>query len=104
VFARIATYTAQPSPYRIEQGISRAREKVLPRLKQTDGYEGAYFFVDRQSGKAISISLWESEEAMHNSEEVARALRDEIAGGLATQMVDVEHYEVAIGPEEAAKD
>jgi hypothetical protein len=24
-----------------------------------DGYEGAYFFVDRQSGKAISITLWE---------------------------------------------
>ena len=59
------------------------------------------YFVDRQSGKAISISLWESEEAMHRSEEVVRGLRDEIAGGLATNQVDVEHYEVAIGLEEA---
>jgi hypothetical protein len=66
-----------------------------------DGYEGAYFFVDRHSGKAISISLWESEEAMHRSEEVVRTLRDEIAGGLGTQTVDVEHYEVAVGLEEA---
>jgi heme-degrading monooxygenase HmoA len=101
VFARIATYTAQPSPYRIEQGIRRAREKVLPRIRQMDGYEGAYIFVDRHSGKAISISLWESEEAMHRSEEAVRALRDEIAGGLGTQTVDVEHYEVAVGLEEA---
>ncbi len=30
-----------------------------------------------------------------------RTLRDEIAGGLATNMVDVEHYEVDIGLEEA---
>jgi hypothetical protein len=101
VFARIATYTAQPSPYRIEQGISRTRERALPRLRQIDGYEGAYFLVDRQSGKAISISLWESEEAMHASEEPVRTLRDEVAGGLGTQTVDVEHYEVAIGLEEA---
>jgi heme-degrading monooxygenase HmoA len=100
MFARIATYTTQPSPYEIEQGIRRAREKALPRMSQLEGYEGTYFFVDRQRGKAISISLWESEEAMHRSEEVARTLRDEIAGGLATNMVDVEHYEVAIGPED----
>jgi hypothetical protein len=58
VFARIANYTAQPSLYRIEQGIRRAQEKALPRLRQLDGFEGAYFFVDRQRGKAISISLW----------------------------------------------
>jgi heme-degrading monooxygenase HmoA len=101
VFARIANYTARPSPYRIEQGIRRAQEKALPRLRQLDGFEGAYFLVDRQRGKAISISLWESEEAMHRSEEVVRTLRDEIAGGLGTQTVEVEHYEVAIGPEEA---
>jgi hypothetical protein len=101
VFARIATYTAQPSPYRIEQAIRRAREKALPRVRQLDGNEGAYFFVDRQSGKAISLSLWESEEAMRRSEEVSRTLRDEIAGGLGTQRVDVEHYEVTTGLEEA---
>jgi hypothetical protein len=41
------------------------------------------------------------EEAMHRSEEVVRTLRDEIAAGLATNQVDVEHYEVAIGLEEA---
>ena len=101
MFARKATYAAEPSPYRIEQGIRRAQEKALPRLRQLDGFEGAYFFVDRHSGKVISISLWESEEAMHRSEEVVRGLRDEIAAGLATNQVEVEHYEVAIGLEEA---
>jgi serine phosphatase RsbU (regulator of sigma subunit) len=58
-----------------------------------DGYEGSFFFMDRQSGKAITITLWESEEAMQRSEEEVRPLRKEMAGGLAN-IVDVEHYEV----------
>jgi serine phosphatase RsbU (regulator of sigma subunit) len=58
-----------------------------------DGYEGAHFFIDRQNGKAISITLWESEEAMNRSEEAVRPLRKEMAGSLAN-IVDVGHYEV----------
>ena len=94
MFARIAHYyTADPSPYwELEQG-QRLRASFREKMRQMDGYEGAYFFMDRQSGKALPITLWESEEAMHRSEEVARPLRKEMAGGLAN-IVDVEHYEV----------
>jgi len=35
--------------------------RVLEVLPKMAGYKGAYFFMDRQSGKAITISLWESE-------------------------------------------
>jgi serine phosphatase RsbU (regulator of sigma subunit) len=95
VFARITTfYTADPAPsWELEQ---RHRLMVRGRevLRQMDGYEGLYFFVDRLSGKAISITLWESEEAMHRSEEAVRPLRKEMAGGIAANRIDVEHYEV----------
>jgi serine phosphatase RsbU (regulator of sigma subunit) len=50
--------------------------------------------VDRQRGKAIFISLWESEEAMNNSEEMMRPLRAELSEAFAANRVDVEHYEV----------
>jgi heme-degrading monooxygenase HmoA len=94
VFARIATYySADPTPYwELEEG-ERVRLRAREKLRQMDGYEGSFFFLDHQSGKAISITLWESEEAMHRSEEVARTIRKEIAAGLAN-IVDVEHYEV----------
>jgi serine phosphatase RsbU (regulator of sigma subunit) len=94
VFARIVTYTqADPSPGRIEQGIRRTRER-LPGLRELDGIEGAYFFVDRHSGKAIFISLWESEQAMQRSDELMRSFRAEISGTFAANRVDVEYYEV----------
>jgi serine phosphatase RsbU (regulator of sigma subunit) len=100
VFARIVTYTADPSPRLqsakvadIEYGLRRAWER-LPGVRQLEGLESAYFFVDRQRGKAIFISLWESEEAMNNSEEVMRPLRAELSEAFAANRVDVEHYEV----------
>jgi serine phosphatase RsbU (regulator of sigma subunit) len=94
VFARIVTYTqADPSPGRIEEGLRRTRGR-LPGIRELDGIEGAYFFVDRKSGKAIFISLWESEEAMQRSDEVMGPFRAEISGTFAANRVDVEYYEV----------
>ena len=94
MFARIVTYTqSAPSPHRIEEALRRTRER-LPWVRELDGIKGAYFFVDRHSGKAIFISLWESEQAMKRSDELMRPLRAELTGAFAANRVDVEHYEV----------
>jgi serine phosphatase RsbU (regulator of sigma subunit) len=77
----------------IEQDLRRTWER-LPGVRQLQGLESAYFFVDRQRGKAIFISLWESEQAMNNSEEMMRPLRAELSEAFAANSVDVEHYEV----------
>jgi serine phosphatase RsbU (regulator of sigma subunit) len=63
-------------------------------VRELQGIESAYFFVDRQRGKAIFISLWESEQAMNNSEEMMRPLRAELSEAFAANSVDVENYEV----------
>jgi len=95
VFARITTlYTADPSPYWEPELFHRLMVRVQEVMRQMNGYEGSYFFMDRQSGKAIFISLWESEEAMQRTEEALRPLRKEMAEGLSGNIVDVEHYEV----------
>ena len=100
MFARIVTYTADPSPrlqsatvVHIEHDLRRTWER-LPGVRQLEGLESAYFFVDRQRGKAIFISLWESEQAMNNSEEMMRPLRAELSEAFAANSVDVEQYEV----------
>jgi heme-degrading monooxygenase HmoA len=95
VFARISTFsTADPSPHFEPELIHRLMVRVLEVLPKMDGYEGAYYFMDHKSGKAITISLWESEEAMQRTEEALRTLRKEVAEGLPGNIVDVEHFEV----------
>ena len=98
MFARVSTYTGTSDE--IDEAIRQVRENTLPKLKQLDGYQGAYFLVDRQKGKSLSVTLWEGEEAMNTSEEAANSLRSEVADALGTQMVGVERYEVAVAAQE----
>jgi hypothetical protein len=96
VFARVSTFRGDPA--QIDQGINYIRESVLPSVRPDEGLEGVYHLVDRQSGKAISITLWESEEAMRATEEEANQLRAEIANAANATIESVETYEVGISP------
>ncbi len=98
MFARVSTY--EGSPELIDEAIRYAREQILPRAQQLEGYKGAYLLVDRQSGKSVSVTLWESEQAMRASEEAANQLRSESAEASGGAVVSVERYEVAVSPEE----
>jgi heme-degrading monooxygenase HmoA len=98
VFARVSTFTGTSD--QMDEAVSQLRESVVPRLEQLDGYRGTYLLVDRQNGKSLSVTLWESEEAMRASEDAANALRSEAADAFGTQMVGVERYEVAVAAQE----
>jgi heme-degrading monooxygenase HmoA len=95
----VSTY--QGSPQQIDEGLDHARQNILPRVRAVDGFEGVYYLVDRQSGRALSITLWESEEAMRASEEEANRLRGESAEAAGATVEGVERYEVAISPEQS---
>ena len=60
--------TVQVDVYRMDKAIKIYEESVAPAVKLRDGGLGALLLVDRKSGKAISITLWENEE----KEKVAR--------------------------------
>jgi heme-degrading monooxygenase HmoA len=93
MFARMTRYEGG-SPEAIDEGL-KLKKKVLPTAPgQTEGMSGAIFLVDRSSGTIVTISLWESEEAMNAGEEVAARLRAEATGEGET--ASVEHYEVAL--------
>lgn len=82
MFARIGTW--QGSPDELERWISRARERVKPSVQQDPGLKVAYWLVDREGGKGLIITIWESEEAMtaRQSTEAESAVSDEkLRGG-----------------------
>ncbi len=96
MFARVSTY--QGSPQQIDEGLDHARQNILPRVQEVEGFEGVHYLVDRQSGRALSMTLWESEEAMRASEEEANMLRGESAEATGATVEGVKRYEVAISP------
>jgi heme-degrading monooxygenase HmoA len=84
-------------PHMIDEGVRHAREVILPQAKEMDpGFKGIIALTDRQSGKMVGISFWESEEAMRASEEGANRLREESAEAGGGTVAGVERYEVGL--------
>ena len=98
MFARVATY--QGPPELIDEGIRIGKKQVLPQARQLDGFRGVYFLVDRHSGKHLTITLWESEEAMRTSEQAARRLSSEDAEAAGAMVQSMERYEVVLSSEQ----
>jgi heme-degrading monooxygenase HmoA len=94
VYARVSTLDV--SPEQIDEGLRYLREEVLPPGKQDPGFKGLIALTNRNSGKALSITLWESEEAMRVTEQDANHLRSAWAETSGQQIVSVERYEVGL--------
>jgi heme-degrading monooxygenase HmoA len=94
VYARVSTL--EGAPEQIDEGLRFLREEVLPTGKEDPGFKGLIALGDRQSGKTLGITFWESEEAMRASEEAANRLRSEAAEAGGQTIAGVERYEVGI--------
>lgn len=92
--ARVTSLSGSPAD--VDAGVANFRENVVPFTREQGG-KGALLLVDRQTGNAIAITLWEDEEALRASEERANTLRADAASEMgASQPPTVERYEVAV--------
>ena len=88
---------AQVSPENIDEFIQLWHDKILLTYQEQMGWKNARLLVDRQTGKAILISLWETEaEGQASGTGSAQGQKvHAIIGHLLTGRPVVEHYEVA---------
>lgn len=92
--ARVSTF--QGPLDQTVKGIRVAREQILPAARLQEGFRGLYILFDRESGRSLSITLWETEEDLRASEEAAQRARSESAERSGEEIVGVERYEVAL--------
>jgi Antibiotic biosynthesis monooxygenase len=67
MFCRV-THVQAPEG-RVEEGLKLWYDNVLPVTKSREGFKGALSLVDRDSGKALSITFWEGEHELLASTE-----------------------------------
>jgi heme-degrading monooxygenase HmoA len=92
MFARVSTYEGTPGQ---EEAVRQAVEGMGGQVRAMAGFQRAYFLVDRSSGKGMSITLWESEQAMQSSASAVTPLRSQLTQALgATGQPTVSSYEV----------
>ncbi len=57
----IATF--EESSEQLEEGMRHVREEVVPSIRAAAGVRAAYWLVDRQAHKRLSVTFWEDAEA-----------------------------------------
>lgn len=67
------------------------------------GWKGGYVLVDRDTGKLISVTLWESKESMDRSASWARQVWTEALSMAGAGQPDIENYEVELQPRPAER-
>jgi hypothetical protein len=89
--ARIATFESDPA--KVDDAISMVRVQVQSG-KAPPGLEGAkmLMLVNRETGKGVGITLFESEEAMQRGDEALNAMNP----GGTERRTSVEFYEVPV--------
>lgn len=88
--------TMQGAPETVDEAIRYTQEKIVPIGREIPGFQGLLAFVDRDSGKGMTITLWDSEEARAESAARANQVRSEASQALGGEILAVEDYELAI--------
>ncbi len=94
--ARVGIYSFKPDLFR--EAVNLMRDQVAPAMRGHGGYKGVYLLTDEPSCRVMSISLWESEDAMHNAEGTGGYFQEaliRLANYFAGTPV-VEHYDVGL--------
>ena len=93
---RVATVQVQPD--KVREAMDIFKNSVVPAQKAQKGYQRSYLMTNASSGKAIAISVWESEADMMAGESGSGYYQEQIAkfGSLFTAPPILEHYELSV--------
>ena len=93
MYARSATVRGNPQS--IDDAIAYLRDEVMPAVQEIDGCVGMSVMCDRDSGRCIATTAWETEEAMHNSEGGLHDMRQRYAQMLGGTP-EVQEWEIGV--------
>ncbi|MGE5691772.1 MAG: antibiotic biosynthesis monooxygenase family protein [Pseudomonadota bacterium] len=91
MFARLATYDV---PEGTEEEARAAFRDAIARIRECRGLRDAFVLLGTESGRTVTITLWEDRAAMADSRVVASRLRSEAVASLGGDIVSVDEYEV----------
>jgi heme-degrading monooxygenase HmoA len=94
MFARATTF--QSTPGTVDGGIRFLVRELAAAVEELPGFLGLIDLVNRQTGQAVTVTFWETEEARAASAEFARQAASKVAEEGAENVTSVNEYEVGV--------
>jgi heme-degrading monooxygenase HmoA len=97
MYARVSTYELEPGRRAEASGAFAA---AIERIRDLDGLVEAYFLVESDDRRAITVTLWDSLDTMERSTVTASRARTDAAREVGATVVSTCEYEVGayVGP------
>ena len=83
-------------PSRREEVLGIIREKIIPGLKEIEGFAGFISLVDEENRRARSVVLWETREGAEEAERQFAGRREEIVRGMGGTVRSADLYEAPL--------
>jgi hypothetical protein len=83
-------------PSKHDQIVGTIREKVIPSMKEIDGFAGFISLTDADNRRARSVVLWETKEAAEEAERQWASRRGEIVSGVGGTVRSADLYEAPL--------
>lgn len=94
MYARSTTVIADPSS--IDRAVTLVRDEIMPALMAIDGCIGVSCLIERDSGRCIATSAWESMETMTASESQVAPLRSRLTASVGAAGPLVQEWEIPL--------
>lgn len=83
-----------PSKREEAQGI--IRDRIIPGMKEIEGFAGFIFLVDEENHRARSVVLWETQDGADEAERQFKAKREETVRGMGGTIRSADLFEAPI--------
>jgi heme-degrading monooxygenase HmoA len=93
MFARLTTYDLDEG--RASESAS-VFESAIDQIRDLDGFVDGYFMVDRDGGRAVTLTLWQSLDTMERSRVTASRARTEAANEVGATVTSTYEYDVTL--------
>src|SRR2546428_2920461 len=80
------------SPDSIDESVGKVQDETLPKVRELEGSVGVIGLADRTSGRVPVITLWESADALRQSEQQADRLREQAAKSGGPSITHVQRH------------
>ncbi len=94
MYAQLITVSIKPD--QIDEFQELYEEYINPESKTLKGYKNCYLLVDREKSRALSITIWEDQEAAEASEEINLYLEQRASYPLYSAPPVRDGFEVAV--------